>query len=204
MAKILAFVGSPRREGNSETLVAEFLKGSENAGAKTELIRLNALDIRLCQACDACAGSGFCVMRDDLRPIYAEIAAAAGLLIMTPIYFGSLSAQTKVFIDRFQCWWHAKYTFKRPFVNKEEKRPAFFMTVGAWKNKSYGQNAADIAKVYFTSINYRLTGELHYTGFDYPGSVAEAPAVLEEVYKAGKDFAREALKTYGAVHRGEE
>lgn len=194
MAKILALVGSPRREGNSEILAAEFLKGVEEAGLNGELIRLNSLDIRSCQACDACAGSGYCVIRDDMRQLYADIAAAAGVLLITPIYFGSVTGQTKIFIDRFQCWYHAKYGFKRPFIKKEEQRPGYFISVGAWDKKEYSENALGIARTFFMVTNFQLHGQMHLTGYDHPGSVGEAAELLDKVKSAGKHFGDAALK----------
>ena len=188
LIKILGLAGSPRKGGNSDLLLDAFLQGAQRAGAKPEKIYLNDLRMRPCQACDACARTGCCVLRDDLQDLYPKVAACSGLVLATPITFGSLSAQAKMFIDRFQCWWHAKYRLGKPFIAAGEKRPAFFICVGALPKKEYCTNAKAIAAVYFHVVNLHPNGSLCYVGFDAKGSVTAHPPALCEAKEAGYNF----------------
>lgn len=189
--KLLALTASPRKEGNTELLLRAFLHGIESAGWETETIRLNELNYRPCQACDRCAPTGKCVVQDDMQLLYPKIIACKALVLVTPIYFGSLSAQLKMFIDRFQCWWHAKYNLKKPFITPEEERPAYFLTVGALKNKEYSESARKIVGVYCHIVNLKLRGSLCFRGYDEPGSIAGEPENLEKAFQEGVAFAAE-------------
>ncbi|MHB0859141.1 MAG: flavodoxin family protein [Anaerolineae bacterium] len=99
--KVLAFHGSPRVGGNTESMVAEVLRGAREAGAEVEMIALNKLDISPCQACEACKKTGRCRIQDDMQPLYDKILEADALVLGTPIYFWGPSAQLKRFIDRW-------------------------------------------------------------------------------------------------------
>ena len=185
---LLGVSASPRRNGNSEQILQAFLQGAQEAGWETKIIRLNNLDLRPCQACDRCASTGKCIIDDGMTQIYEDVAVCRALVLATPIYFGTLSAQLKIFMDRFQCWWHAKYTLKKPFILPEEQKAAFFICVGALKNKEYAENAEKTAKVFFHVLNLQHKGSLLYRGFDHKGSIAEDPANLQKAFQEGKNL----------------
>ncbi len=197
MGDILAISSSPRRNGNSELLLQSFARGVEEEGYKLNLVRINELKIRPCQACDYCAATGECAVQDDMQSIYPQIVSAAGLVVATPVYFGTLSAQLKMFIDRFQCWWQAKYNLQKPKVQLEEKRPAFFICVGALRKKAYCESALAVFKVYLHNINYHYSDCLCFQGVDEKGAIENHPDVLAEAFAAGQRLAREAYAGTG-------
>lgn len=186
---ILGISATPRRGGNSELILNSFLEGASKAGRETEIIRLSELTFSPCQACDRCGNSGKCVVKDDMQLIYPKMLSCEGLVISTPVFFGTLSAQLKMFIDRFQCWWHAKYMLKKPFIPDEAKKPAFFICVGALKKKEYCQSAEDVTDVFFYITNFQKKGSLLFRGYDEKGSITRDPQNLENAFKAGFDFA---------------
>ena len=188
MKTLLAIASSPRRGGNSDLLLKEFCRAAEEAGWKVELLRINDLNFRPCQACDACAKDGYCILKDDMQEVYPRLLESDALVVASPVTFASLNAQLKMFIDRFQCWWNAKYTLQKPFIPEDDKHPGFFICVGALKNKTYCENALQIIKVYFHNINHVLVGDLALRGYDAKGDVAADPEALEKAYQAGKDF----------------
>jgi multimeric flavodoxin WrbA len=192
LGTILAVSSSPRLNGNSELLLQSFNRGVEEEGWSTVTVRVNDLRFRPCQACDRCAPTGECIVQDDMQSVYPLVASAGGMVIASPVYFGTLSAQLKMFIDRFQCWWHAKYNLDNPKVKPEEGRPGFFICVGALKNKSYCENALEVVKVYFHNVNYRYFDSFYFRGVDEKGAIREYPDALQSVYEAGRCFAREA------------
>ena len=103
-AKLLAFVGSPRRGGNTDVLVDEALDAFRASGGTAEKVSLSSLQIAPCQGCFACMnGDGLdsvCVQRDDMTEIYQKMFAADAILWATPIYMWSPTAQMKLFLDR--------------------------------------------------------------------------------------------------------
>lgn len=93
-------VGSPRKGGNTEILVAHCLKAMAEEGLKTELVRLAGLDIKGCKACYYCSENEGCSIKDDLQPIFDKMIAADALIIGSPVYFGSATALIKGLLER--------------------------------------------------------------------------------------------------------
>lgn len=103
--KVIAFNASPRKNGNTKSLLEAVLKGAESKGAETRLINLNELNIKGCQGCEACKKDlGKCVQKDDLSPLLQEMATCDAVVLGTPIYYYQVSAQLKALIDRFYCF----------------------------------------------------------------------------------------------------
>jgi multimeric flavodoxin WrbA len=102
--KVLAVVGSPRKRGNTDVLVDAVIRGATDNGAEVERVFLAGLDIKPCDACDACRDqrqSGRCVVRDDMTSLYEKLFASDAWVLGTPIYWWGPSAQLKAFVDRW-------------------------------------------------------------------------------------------------------
>jgi multimeric flavodoxin WrbA len=100
-----AFNGSPRKNSTTVKLLQKALDGATAQGAETELIHLNELSMKGCQACFSCKkrggkSYGKCVQSDDMTPLYEKIEHADALFLGSPIYFGAVTAPAKVFIER--------------------------------------------------------------------------------------------------------
>lgn len=100
--KVLILNGSPRRGGNSSILADQVRKGVEEAGGEAEVIYLHGLDISPCDACDSCKGlDGLnCIVEDDMQTLYPKVLEADALVYSSPIYWFTVSAQMKLFMDR--------------------------------------------------------------------------------------------------------
>ncbi len=99
--KILGICASPR--GSKSTtlrLVESLLGGAREAGAEVELVDVCELEIKFCNACQACFKTGECVHKDDFQALYDKILAADGLVWGSPNYFHTVTAQMKTLIDR--------------------------------------------------------------------------------------------------------
>ncbi|HUH65001.1 MAG TPA: flavodoxin family protein [Syntrophales bacterium] len=98
---VLGISASPRGS-RSETLklVRAALNGAKSGGARVELIDLCKLRIEYCNACGACYKKGRCIKKDDFQAVLAKILAADGLVVGSPNYFKSVTAQMKTMIDR--------------------------------------------------------------------------------------------------------
>ena len=116
--KAIAVIGSPRKNGNTEILVDEVLRGAKDAGSAIEKIFLNELRIKPCQAtCSQyCKTHGKCNIADDMSPLYDKLYGSDCIVLGTPIYWWGPSAQMKAFIDRW-------YAFSHPaFIKKIERK----------------------------------------------------------------------------------
>ena len=104
--KVLGIVCSPRKGGNTEIMMEVALAGARSYGAETELWTVAGKDLRPCDGCDTCRKKGGeCHIKDDMQELYSKILAADGLIFGSPAYFGSVTAQAKIVIDRM----HAIY-----------------------------------------------------------------------------------------------
>lgn len=101
MKNILAFIGSPRRDGNSDILAQHAAEAARQAGAVVETYYLNEMDYRGCQGCLGCKRGDACVLEDDLAPIYDKIHAAHAVILASPVYWNEVSGQMKSFLDRW-------------------------------------------------------------------------------------------------------
>ena len=98
--KVIAIVGSPRKGGNTELLVEHTLKAIAEEGLDTELMRLAGKEIKPCNACMVCQKVEKCSIEDDLFPIYLKMKEADGIILASPVYFGSATSLIKGLMER--------------------------------------------------------------------------------------------------------
>jgi multimeric flavodoxin WrbA len=98
----LILAASPRDNGNSTILASKAAEGVKASGGEADLVQIGKLNIAPCNACDACRRNpeAGCVIKDDMQPLYKKIRDAQGVVFATPVYWFTMSAQMKLFIDR--------------------------------------------------------------------------------------------------------
>lgn len=102
--KVLGIVTSPRKGGNTEILVSEVLASAQEAGAETELLLLRDKKIQPCDGCRTCHKTNACHIKDDMQDVYPKLEAADAIVLGTPVYFWTVTAQCKIFMDRTYCY----------------------------------------------------------------------------------------------------
>jgi multimeric flavodoxin WrbA len=101
VVRIVAILGSPHGiKGNTGQLLAEVVRGAQGAGAMTTILSLADHDVGPCLACDACHRTGQCPQRDDFRQFKDAMTGADGIILASPNYIVSVSAQMKALMDR--------------------------------------------------------------------------------------------------------
>lgn len=104
--KVIGINASPRKGGNTATLVETVLKGAARKGAETKLVDLSKLKMNGCLGCDACKQDlGHCAQKDDLTRLMEEMAACNAIVLGTPVYWFHVSAQFKTLVDRLYCFY---------------------------------------------------------------------------------------------------
>jgi multimeric flavodoxin WrbA len=99
--KVIGFIGSSRKEGNTAWAVNKILEGAKKQGAEIQSWCFGDLDIKPCRGCSGCKkGDKGCVINDDMQAIYAAFADADAIILGSPVYMGQMSAQAKIFTDR--------------------------------------------------------------------------------------------------------
>lgn len=180
--KVVAFSGSPRRNGNTDIIIKKVLEGM--GLKKHEIIRLNELNIKGCQGCKSCrkAGSTGCVQEDDMQEIYAKIISADVIIIGSPIYYGYLTGQTKCFLDR----WYALRDENREPRFPEGKKCIFVIAQGAPGRDKYENVATDMRYIF---NKYGIDLKVIVADcVEEKGSVLKREDVLEEALIRGREF----------------
>jgi multimeric flavodoxin WrbA len=179
-------MGSPRMKGNTDLLLDEALKGAESQGAEVEKILVDKLQIAPCKEYYACLKDGKCVIKDDMDEIYAKLLAADAVIIASPMFFYTVSAQLMLLISRCQALWARKYVLKN--MDIPEKRGAF-IAVGATRGEKLFDGPRLTVRYFFQAINAKYTDELLIRGVDKKGEIKEHPTALTDAYELGRRLA---------------
>ncbi len=183
--RIIAFNGSPRPSGNTELLLDGALKPLRKAGNDVSVFKLNSMNIKPCQDCGGCVKTGLCIHSDAMNEIYNAIREAERIILASPIFFYSLSAQAKAMIDRCQSFWCEKYRLKKNILAGPRGRKGLLLLVGGMKSED-GRHTADvIAKSFFRTISVPEHETLFFGGVDAIGDILVHPTALREAYEAG-------------------
>jgi multimeric flavodoxin WrbA len=173
--KILALIGSPRKEGNTDLLVEQILKAGRTKGHKTEKLYLYDYTISLCDDCRSCKkGDLVCCINDEMQKIYPKMAEADVIIFGTPMYWYGPTAKMKMLIDRM-----------RPFVanGKLRNKKAIVVTPSA-----EGPKACDpLLEMFRRSFEYLgivFAGSIFAKAYE-KGEVAENQSKMEEAYELG-------------------
>jgi len=105
--RILVMQASPNEDGLTAGMAKQALSGAQAAGAETELVHLRKLKLESCRACEddgwgRCRQESLCIIEDDLEQLRSKMAAADGMVLSTPVYFGNVAEVVKNFLDRLR------------------------------------------------------------------------------------------------------
>lgn len=189
---IVALFGSPRPRANSTILARRFLARAEERGARIKSYTLNQMKYRGCQACMGCkTHASSCVLKDDLTPVLAEVAACDLLLMATPVYYSDVSSQLKGFIDRTYGYLHSDYHLRESDFTRltPGKKMVFFLTQGMSEEKDH----ADIFPRYdffFRWLGFTDNHCLRGCGVFAPGEMEERPQLLQRAEALAEELVR--------------
>jgi multimeric flavodoxin WrbA len=188
MTRVVALAGSPRVDGNTDVLLASFLRGAEAAGGRVEKMAVAELDIAgwspevECPEADAQQPA-----KDDFDRVSQALVAADVLAVASPMYFRNVPAQLKALIDRSQCHWIRKYVEGEPLPRSSaghERRRGVFLSVGG-NDREHFQGAIQTIRSFFDVYEVDYWGELLLGGIDAPGDAGDEPLAAQEAYDLG-------------------
>jgi len=180
--QVLVILGSPRRMGNSAALANRISRGAESAGAEVENLFLQDLEISPCRGCETCQqpDSQGCAIKDDMQEIYPKLIRADAWVIASPVYWFTMSAQTKIFMDR--CYALLAYA-DNPFVGK---LVAIAMSYGDVDPvKSGCVNALRTFQDAFSYTRSKLVGMV-YGSAEAAGEIENNGALMREAEELGR------------------
>ena len=184
---VVVLLGSPREKGNSTVLAKQIIHGVESVGAKVETVYLNGLNIKPCQGCYACKkkNSTGCAVDDDMQSLYPKLVESDAWIIASPIYWFSMSAQTKIFMDRCFALWN-----QDPEINPMyKKRIAIAMSYG--DSDSFNSGCVNALRSFQDAYRYagaKIIGMV-YGSADEPGEIASNAELMAQAEKIGQKLA---------------
>lgn len=189
MKKVIGIFGSPRQGGNSEILLNSALKGVEALNISTERIYIRDLRIAPCNSCGGCRESGVCVIDDDMQKIYPKLVTADGVIVASPIYFMSVSAQLKALIDRCQAFWARKYILHLPIREGRRTIRGFFIATAARApEEGLFAGAVKTIKSFFHVLDIQYVGDILCAGLEEKGEANKRQELLQKAFDAGRQL----------------
>jgi len=181
--KILAVVGSPRRNGNTHILASKIAEGARAKGAAVDEIFLGELSIAECDGCHVCWNSKDCSKKDDMQAVYPRIITSDSIIFGTPVYWYGPTALMKAFIDRF-------VYFNCP-ANREKIRGKSAAIAVPFEEDD-PETAGGIVEFFEKSLEYlqmKLLGKIIVPGVSKKGDVRRKPESLQQAYELGQSLA---------------
>ena len=200
MIKLLAISGSPITGSSTDYLLKHLMDTiaselSPSRQVQTEFVKLNELNFVLCQSCGKAPHPGYCIYDDDLTNVYKSVIDCDCLLFGSPIYFDSVSAQSKAFIDRCNCFRPPDFEGKDPnhfFIKRlKRSRPGAIILVGG--EHGWFEGTRRVIAGFFKWIEVINKGMVihHSTDFTAAGSVRHDRPTLDQATILGQQLAAE-------------
>lgn len=174
--KVLVISTSPRKDGNSDALAEEFVKGAREAGNEVEKVCLYDKTIGFCKGCFACQESKRCIIHDDADIIAQKMGTADVIAFATPIYYFEMCGQMKTMLDRANPLYSADYQF----------RDIYMLSAAAEEGEETAEQAVHGLEGWIRCFpKARLAGTVFGGSADGIGEIKGNPA-LQEAFDLGK------------------
>ncbi len=187
---ILGISGSPTGGSSTDILVNTILEGATANHVKTRFVRLNDKNILPCQSCGKSPEPDYCFFHDDMDGLYGLMEKSEGIVLGSPIYFDSVSAQTKLFIDRTNCLRPVDFSIEDKTVFK---KPLFKGKKGGIVIVGGEQGSFDTtlrtARGFFLWAGMEIVFELKYIASGLrAGEARHDDATLKKARQCGKEL----------------
>lgn len=185
MKKVLAIMGSPRKNMNTDRLLDKVIEGLQTNSIELKKVYLKDLEFSPCISCCSCEKTGLCFMNDDMKDIYEDFNSSDIIIIASPLYFNTVSSLTKMMIDRCQVYWSSKYVLKNPSIDINKKRVGMFVGVGgAPEREGHFDACIPVMDLFFKAINTEYRENLFASHTDKT-PVWERKELMELAFEKG-------------------
>jgi multimeric flavodoxin WrbA len=186
--KVLGIMGSPRVGGNSDVLLSQALAGAKAAGADVEKIILDRKKIAGCKDCKKCNKMGVCAIKDDMAEIQTKILDAYAVIHSVPVYFWSMTAQMKAYLDRWCVFFDAEWRWQKMYYPKMRGKRIGLITVCGDPNIHTADPIVHSFKSTAEMTKLTWLGAVMASATD-KGEIANNEAALQQAYELGKKAA---------------
>jgi multimeric flavodoxin WrbA len=189
--KVVGFIGSPRKSGNTAALVGEVLRGARDGGAETTAYNINQLNIRGCQACYKCQTlDGRCVQKDEMAKLYDEINSADAIVIGTPVYMAQVTGQTKTLIDRFFAFLYPASEAAGNFKSKLGKKKTVTVFTQGQPDPLLFADCFNMTEGILIFIGFDIEKRITAPGTRHQSDAKENAGLMKEAYTAGVELTK--------------
>lgn len=196
MTMILGISGSPRKNGNSDSLLRAVLDGAEQAGASTEALYLRDMVYSPCVGCERCRKDQTCTRYvDDMTIQYAKILKATGLVLCSPAHNYNISALLKAFLDRMYCFYNFTNDRPRGYSSQlaGQGRVAVIAGVSEQPDDFSMGATMEMMRLPLQAYGYEILHELPVRGIFDVGAVRKQQEVMECAAQYGRNLGERVL-----------
>ena len=187
--KVLGISGSPRKNGNSDVLLEQILRGVETEEVEAEGIYLRDYSFQACIGCEKCRKDHICTsLNDDMQTLYPKIIDAKGLVLVSPTHHYNITAWMKAFIDRLYCFY--EFTDERPrrwssrLANANRK--AIIAAICEQPDKKNLGVTLEAMRLPLQALGYDVIDDLAVLGIFDKGHVGKDEIVMTNAFKLGQ------------------
>ena len=181
MKKIVFFNGSPRKNGYSVKIMNKIIEGAKSKDAEIIICDLNDDGIKGCQGCLYCKSHTECITNDQMSPALEALRTADAVVASFPIYFGCITGQSKLFLDRLYSFLNKDFSAKHP-----DKKFVTIFSQGSPKEDGYA-NVADTIDSSFKLMGWDQAGRFLAKGTNFDEELTEE--LLKKAFDTGCSIA---------------
>jgi len=179
--KALCIVGSPREKGSTAFIVDKMIAGMAERGVDVKRYGLGSLSINYCKGCHACEETRRCVQRDDMDVVVADLFESDIVVVASPSFWGDVTGQLKVFIDRCNPLCDAK-TGETPVP---PGKIGVAVAIRAGQSLTENQHIVDTIEHFFGHLGIKLAGRYTLEGVEQPADLEGKAEKIQEAYELG-------------------
>ncbi len=191
--KVLGVAGSPRKNGNSDVLLKQVLKGVRMKNVESSFIQLRDIQFQGCIGCEKCRKDKICTgLNDGMSLTYNQIITSKGLVLVSPTHNYNITSWMKAFIDRLYCFYNFENTRPRAWSSQlaDQDRKAVLVAVCEQSNKKDMGFTLEAMRVPIEALGYQVIGEQAiYRIFD-KGKVKEDTESMEKAFLLGENLVK--------------
>ena len=191
--KVLGVAGSPRRNGNSDTLLRQVLKGVIQENIEGNSIQLRDIHFQGCIGCEKCRKDKLCTgLNDGMSLLYTPIMTSKGLVLVSPTRNYNITSWMKAFIDRLYCFYNFENTRPRAWSSQlaDQGRKAVLVAVCEQENRKDMGFTLEAMRAPIEALGYQVIGEQAIFRIFDKGKVKEDTESMEKAFKLGNELAR--------------
>lgn len=189
---ILGVEGSPRKSGNSHTMLSAILEGARQQGRETRSVHLRDYKYDPCIGCEKCRKDKICTrLNDGMTLLYPHILEAGGLVLISPVHNYNVTAWMKAFIDRLYCFYDFEDTRPRDWSSRlaGQGRKAVIGAIAEQADRKDMGFTLEAMRMPLEALGYEIVAEIPVLRLFDRGIIRNHQDIMDQATRAGRDLA---------------